>query len=134
MSFVDDVLNKVMGPVVRGTLRWRWSQRVGEEAELAAYTEHRQEMALYNCALAELVEVSDDDERVDEDAPVDMGLGVKERATEISEMKFQIDEQETRCAVCRSNNVGVVARQTRSADEGMTAKLVCNDCGEVRHL
>jgi len=133
MSFVDDVLNKVMGPVVRGTLRWRWSKRVGEQVELIAYTEHRQEMALYNCALAALVDVSND-ERVDDDNSVSNGLGVKERAMEISGMKLKIAEQETRCSACRSDNVGVVARQTRSADEGMTAKLVCNDCGAVRHL
>lgn len=122
-----------MGPVVRGSLRWRWSKRVGDQAELVAYTEHRQEMALYNCALAALVEVSNN-EGVDDDNPVTNGFGVKERAMEISEMKLKIDEQETRCSACRSDNVGVVARQTRSADEGMTAKLVCNDCGEVRHL
>jgi len=132
MSFVEDVLGKVMGPVVRGTLRWRWAQRVGEEAELAAYTDHRQEMAMYNCTLAALTANDADDGAVNEG--VAAGQGVKQRATEISEMKFEIEEQETRCAVCRSNNVGVVARQTRSADEGMTAKLVCNNCGEVRHL
>lgn len=127
MSFVEDVLAKVTGPVVRGTLRWRWAQRVGEEAELTVYTNHRQDLALYNCTLAAFLE------KGCEPQPR-TGQGVKEMALKISGMQFEVGEQATRCRNCRSNNVGVVARQTRSADEGMTAKLVCHDCGNVRNL
>ena len=34
------------------------------------------------------------------------------------------------CRACHSNDVSVEARQTRSADEGMTLFMECNQCGQ----
>lgn len=36
------------------------------------------------------------------------------------------------CRRCRSSDLTVMNKQTRSADEGMTEMVVCNKCGHTR--
>ena len=38
-----------------------------------------------------------------------------------------------RCSKCKSTDISVVMRQTRSADEGASAFFTCNSCGNKWH-
>lgn len=60
----------------------------------------------------------------DLDATYDISLFItKEEKTQV---KNTINEY---CPVCKSDNVNVVQKQTRSGDEGATNFYTCLDCG-----
>lgn len=65
----------------------------------------------------------------------DRNVAYDEAMRTITDTKFECDivTSTRQCPKCRRRDIGTVAKQTRSADEGMTAKYICYNpsCGHV---